>query len=177
MIADRVFVPWKQISSFLFCHEWKCPSAFYLFAWPQFMFYLSSPLISLGVQCFHLSLSNKEGVCSSFAFVTAASFPVADGSSVCASIPGTARNEQRCDMQELCQCLSLPLSGAFPTASLYRGNFWEKGKVESSNDTMQREQGFGAWLWEAPPPEGNSVKMANICQENRKGENRKCYFC
>lgn len=77
------------------------------------MFYLSSPLISLGVQCFHLSLSNKEGVCSSFAFVTAASFPVADGSSVCASIPGTARNEQRCDMQELCQCLSLPLLELF----------------------------------------------------------------
>lgn len=38
----------------------------------------------------------------------------------------------------------------------------------SSNDIVQREQGFGAWLGEAPPPEGNGVNVVNICQADKK---------
>lgn len=190
---------WRLLTGFLchqsrslpssVCQEWKCPSAS-LFArlWSSpFMFYLSPPLISLGVWCSHPSLSNNQGVCSFFAFVPCSLLPWPQVSSAGADPVGEAQSvplflwaQQEIKNIGTCRkfgsafhCPFLePFS--FPTVSLYKGNSWQNGKVASSNDIMQREQGFGAWLTSSSGKWCQSCKYLPGRQKRRKSE---MYFC
>lgn len=87
------------------------------------MFYLSSPLISLGFQCSHSSLSNNEGVCSFCAFVTLQSpsvWPQVSSAEILWDAPLSLWAQQEMnngDMQEICRRLSPSLSGAFRFSS------------------------------------------------------------